>query len=81
MFFSGLAAMFAPQFVKVVLESYGFIGLMLITTGISLQGFFAVALMQPVEWHMKKIPIQQVENGKYRSIKTSYIIERNFEFC
>ncbi|KAL0850905.1 hypothetical protein ABMA28_006814 [Loxostege sticticalis] len=51
-------AMFAPQLVKYAQSEYGFKGTILMVSAVSLQSLIAVALMQPVTWHMKKVEKQ-----------------------
>lgn len=52
-----------PLFVRWSLEEYGFRGTLMLIAGITLNNIFAVLLMQPVEWHMKRVEVI-VSTGK-----------------
>lgn len=55
------------------MEIYGFRGTLLLVSGISLQSIVGTALMQPVEWHMKKVEVpEDKENGILVELLTSY---------
>ncbi|XP_075978656.1 monocarboxylate transporter 6-like [Anticarsia gemmatalis] len=53
----GLITMLVPMCLKWSLQEYGYRGTLLIVSGITLNNFFGVALIQPVENHMKKVEI------------------------
>ncbi|CAH0695452.1 unnamed protein product [Spodoptera exigua] len=65
---TGVIAMIAPIFVKWSLENYGSKGTLLLIGGISLNIFVAVLLMQPVQWHMKKVPIEATEKTELNNL-------------
>lgn len=52
---------FVPTIVSWSLNTYGYRGTLLFIAGISLQNLIASALMQPVEWHMKRIETEEKE--------------------
>ncbi|KAH8300627.1 hypothetical protein KR044_012275 [Drosophila immigrans] len=59
----GLGAMVYPIAMQKLLEWYGFRGCLLILTGINAHAVLGMLLMQPVEWHMKRVPIDEEERG------------------
>ncbi|KAF9413590.1 hypothetical protein HW555_008235 [Spodoptera exigua] len=65
---TGVNAMIAPIFVKWSLENYGSKGTLLLIGGISLHNFVAVMLMQPVRWHMKKVPLEITEKTELKNL-------------
>ncbi|XP_022821636.1 monocarboxylate transporter 6-like isoform X1 [Spodoptera litura] len=65
---TGVNAMVAPIFVKWSLETFGSKGTLLLIGGISLNNFVAVMLMQPVQWHMKKVPIEVNEKTELKNL-------------
>ncbi|XP_052759013.1 monocarboxylate transporter 9-like isoform X2 [Galleria mellonella] len=50
----GVNCMLLPKLVAMISNEYGSRGCILIISGISTHLFVAVALMQPIKWHMKK---------------------------
>lgn len=56
-----------PVLTKFLLEMYGFRGTVAIFSAVSLHAFVAMGVLQPVKWHMKKIPILggELESCKY----------------
>ncbi|KAJ8735789.1 hypothetical protein PYW07_007409 [Mythimna separata] len=54
---TGVIAMVAPIFVKWSIEQYGSKGTLLLIGGLTLHNFVAVLLMQPVQWHMRKVEV------------------------
>lgn len=52
---------------------YGHRGAIIMTCGLSMQGFVAVALIQPVERHMKKEPKKAVTDGKISNSHVMYL--------
>ncbi|KAF9789929.1 hypothetical protein SFRURICE_003338 [Spodoptera frugiperda] len=65
---TGLNAMVAPIFVKWSQETFGSKGSLLLIGGLSLNNFVAVMLMQPVQWHMKKVPIEVNEKTELKNL-------------
>lgn len=43
------------------MDHYGYRGTVAILSAISLHGLLAMITLQPVEWHMRKVPISSVE--------------------
>ncbi|KAG6460009.1 hypothetical protein O3G_MSEX011722 [Manduca sexta] len=54
---TAICAMIAPMFVKWSLDTYGYRGTLLFIAGLSIHNIIAAVLMQPVEWHMKRVEI------------------------
>nr|XP_034839206.1 monocarboxylate transporter 1-like [Maniola hyperantus] len=52
-------AFVTPQFVKWTTEMYGNRGTFLLISAISMHSFFAMAVMQPVSWHMKRVEVPE----------------------
>ncbi|XP_052738982.1 monocarboxylate transporter 13 [Bicyclus anynana] len=52
-----------PGLVKWAIEVYGFRGCILLITGVCMHTIFAMMLMQPVEWHMKKVEVFEYPEG------------------
>lgn len=50
---TALGMLILPQLVRILLESYGFRGAVLILSGLALHAAFGSALLQPVKWHLK----------------------------
>ncbi|XP_064071999.1 uncharacterized protein LOC113393783 [Vanessa tameamea] len=67
----GVIALFSPQFVKWTLETFGFRGTLLIISAVSLQNIVGMALMQPVEWHMKKVKVSEDNENETKSLLAS----------
>lgn len=54
------------MFFKWSLDEYGFRGTLILVVCVAMQNFVAAALMQPVEWHMKKVPLDDDDDeGKW----------------
>lgn len=62
-----VAAILAPWAVNWSAEIYGFRGTLILISAVSLQSFVACALMQPVEWHLKKV---YVTPGTFSFVET-----------
>ncbi|CAH0766859.1 unnamed protein product [Diatraea saccharalis] len=52
---TGVGQTLMPHLVRYLLETYGFTGACLILSSLSLHGIAGTLLIQPVEWHMKKV--------------------------
>ncbi|XP_026463104.1 monocarboxylate transporter 13-like isoform X1 [Ctenocephalides felis] len=59
---SALGPIFFPYFITGLMSHYGAFGCILILGAISTHTIMAALLLQPVEWHMKKIPTTNVAN-------------------
>ncbi|KAL7744096.1 hypothetical protein ACLKA6_009082 [Drosophila palustris] len=57
----GVGSMVYPIAMQKLMEWYGFRGCLLILTGINAHAVLGMLLMQPVEWHMKKVPLEEEE--------------------
>lgn len=61
------------MFFKWSLNEFGFRGTVLLVSGLMMQNFIAAALLQPVEWHMKKEPIKDREEGNYTLLRARQV--------
>nr|XP_021187334.2 monocarboxylate transporter 2 [Helicoverpa armigera]XP_049692275.1 monocarboxylate transporter 2 [Helicoverpa armigera] len=52
---TGVGQTLMPHLVRYLLEHYGFRGACLLLSSLSLHGIAGTMLIQPVEWHMKKV--------------------------
>lgn len=43
-----------PQLVRILLESFGFSGAILVISGLALHAAFGSTLLQPIKWHLKE---------------------------
>ncbi|KAH8275744.1 hypothetical protein KR026_004448, partial [Drosophila bipectinata] len=57
----GLGSMLYPIVMQKLMQMYGFRGCLLILTGINAHAIFGMLVMHPVEWHMRKVPIEEDE--------------------
>lgn len=57
----GLGSMLYPIVMQKLLERYGFRGCLLILASINAHAVLGMQLMQPVEWHMRRVPIDHEE--------------------
>lgn len=53
--FIGIGFVACPYLIKYFNDHYGLIGTLIILCGLSFHTFFAMAVMQPAEWHLKPI--------------------------
>lgn len=81
---TALGMLILPQLVRILLETYGFRGAVLILSGLALHAAFGSTLLQPVKWHLKeeKIdvemqpytpymePLKEDENDELPEMKT-----------
>lgn len=68
----GLGSMLYPICMQKLLEWYGFRGCLLILASINAHAVLGMQLMQPVEWHMKRVPIeveQQQTEEEHQSVE------------
>ncbi|CAH4031043.1 unnamed protein product [Pieris brassicae] len=82
---TGIGQTLMPHVVRYLLESYGFRGACLLLSAMSLHGICGTLLIQPVEWHMKKIEEEVVVDEKVHLLeesknKTNYI-QRDALLC
>uniref|UniRef100_A0A2H1VVR9 SFRICE_004034 n=1 Tax=Spodoptera frugiperda TaxID=7108 RepID=A0A2H1VVR9_SPOFR len=71
-----IISMIAPLFVKWSLEKYGFRDTILLMSALIMHNFIAVALMQPVQWHLKRVEVSDKNNEKLLQDK-----KQKEEFC
>lgn len=81
---TALGMLILPQLVRILLESYGFRGAVLILSALALHAAFGSALLQPVKWHLKEEkvdvemqpytpymePLKEDENDELPEMKT-----------
>lgn len=82
---TAIGMLILPQLVRILLESYGFRGAVLILSGLALHAALGSTLLQPVKWHLKdeKIdvemqpytppymdPLKEDENDELPEMKT-----------
>ncbi|XP_036337001.1 monocarboxylate transporter 13 [Rhagoletis pomonella] len=65
----GLGTMFYPVVMQKLMDLYGFRGCLLVLAAINAHAILGMLLMQPVEWHMRKVII--CEEQQLTVIKTS----------
>ncbi|XP_072937703.1 monocarboxylate transporter 12-like [Epargyreus clarus] len=65
---TGIVTLFSSQFVKWFTEEYGYRGNLILISAIYMHVFVAIALMQPVEWHMKKIEVSEDKETEMKSL-------------
>uniref|UniRef100_A0A1Q3FJ07 Putative monocarboxylate transporter n=1 Tax=Culex tarsalis TaxID=7177 RepID=A0A1Q3FJ07_CULTA len=57
----GVGTMFYPIFIQKTMEAYGFRGCMAVLAAVNSHTLVAMLVMQPVEWHMRKVPVEPEE--------------------
>ncbi|XP_047505562.1 monocarboxylate transporter 12-B-like isoform X2 [Pieris napi] len=68
---TGIGQTLMPHVVRYLLDSYGFRGACLLLSAMSLHGICGTLLIQPVEWHMKKIEEEVVVDEKVNLLEES----------
>ncbi|XP_047985636.1 monocarboxylate transporter 13-like [Leguminivora glycinivorella] len=56
------SAMAAPMIVSWTMSDYGYHCTLIVISSVGMQSFVAAMLLQPVEWHMKKVEITESEH-------------------
>lgn len=51
---TALGMLVMPQLIRILLETFGFTGAILVLSGLALHAAFGSTLLQPVKWHMKE---------------------------
>lgn len=51
---TALGMLVMPQLIRILLESFGFSGAILVLSAVALHAAFGSTLLQPVKWHMKE---------------------------
>lgn len=59
----GVGSMFYPVLMQKLLETYGFRGCLMVLAGINSHAVLGMLLMQPVEWHMRKVTVKDEDNA------------------
>ncbi|XP_017050334.1 monocarboxylate transporter 9 [Drosophila ficusphila] len=57
----GLGSMLYPIVMQKLLQWYGFRGCLLMLTGLNAHAVLGMLVMHPVEWHMRRVPIEAEE--------------------
>ncbi|XP_017871441.1 PREDICTED: monocarboxylate transporter 9 isoform X1 [Drosophila arizonae] len=55
----GLGSMVYPILMQMLMQTYGFRGCLLVLTGINAHAVLGMLLMHPVEWHMRRVPVEE----------------------
>ncbi|XP_045493980.1 monocarboxylate transporter 12-B-like [Colias croceus] len=61
---TGIGQTVMPHVVRYLLDNYGFLGACLLLSALSLHGIAGTLLIQPVEWHMKRVEEEVVIDEK-----------------
>ncbi|XP_061708705.1 monocarboxylate transporter 9 [Cydia pomonella] len=69
---TGVGQTVMPHLVRYLLENYGFQGACLLLSGLSLNGIGGTLLIQPVEWHMKKIEEDVILDEKLHLLQAQH---------
>ncbi|CAH0724770.1 unnamed protein product, partial [Brenthis ino] len=78
---TGVGQTLMPHVVRYFLEHYGFKGACMLLASLSLHGICGTMLIQPVEWHMKKVEEKVIIiNEKIYLLKENNDIEKNKEY-
>lgn len=64
----GIGSMLMPIMIERVMEYYGFRGCLAILAALNGHALLGMMVMHPVEWHMKKKDIPDIEMCKYMYI-------------
>lgn len=57
----GLGSVIFPILIQKLMKHYGFRGCLTILAGINAHTILGMLVMQPVEWHMKRVPVREEE--------------------
>ncbi|XP_041975560.1 monocarboxylate transporter 9-like [Aricia agestis] len=68
---TGIGQTLMPHVVRYFLEEYGFKGACILLASLSLHGIGGTMLLQPVEWHMKKVEEEVVVEEKVHLLQDS----------
>uniref|UniRef100_Q6AWN8 RE57622p n=1 Tax=Drosophila melanogaster TaxID=7227 RepID=Q6AWN8_DROME len=70
----GLGSMLYPIVMQKLMSWYGFRGCLLILTGLNAHAVFGMLVMHPVEWHMRRVPIQPEEQEELKELSPTVVI-------
>ncbi|XP_017011249.2 monocarboxylate transporter 7 [Drosophila takahashii] len=70
----GLGAMLYPICMQKLMQWYGFRGCLLILTGLNAHAVLGMLVMHPVEWHMRRVPINAVEEEELKELKPPVVV-------
>lgn len=65
----GLGSMVYPILMQKLLQWYGFRGCLLVLTAINANAVLGMLLMHPVEWHMRRVPVEAVEEAEAEQLQ------------
>ncbi|XP_028156210.1 monocarboxylate transporter 9-like [Ostrinia furnacalis] len=77
---TGVGQTVMPHLVRYLLEGYGFKGACLLLSSLSLHGIAGTLLIQPVEWHMKKVEVEVEVDEKLQLLENKHkdiVIRKN----
>ncbi|XP_038208323.1 monocarboxylate transporter 12-B-like isoform X2 [Zerene cesonia] len=69
---TGIGQTIMPHVVRYLLDHYGFRGACLLLSSLSLHGICGTLLIQPVEWHMKKVEEEVVIDEKISLLENNH---------
>ncbi|CAG4965201.1 unnamed protein product [Colias eurytheme] len=69
---TGIGQTIMPHVVRYLLDHYGFRGACLLLSSLSLHGICGTLLIQPVEWHMKKVEEEVVVDEKISLLENNH---------
>ncbi|KAL0851274.1 hypothetical protein ABMA28_007109 [Loxostege sticticalis] len=69
---TGVGQTVMPHLVRYLLEGYGFQGACLLLSSLSLHGIAGTLLIQPVEWHMKKVEVEVEVDEKLQLLENKH---------
>lgn len=75
---SGFRPILVPQLLRFLVKEYTPQQVTLIYAGICTNVFVATVPLQPVEWHLKKVPIQEEQNGLLGIVSSSLCYKTDF---
>ncbi|XP_033171831.1 monocarboxylate transporter 7 [Drosophila mauritiana] len=70
----GLGSMLYPIVMQKLMSWYGFRGCLLILTGLNAHAVFGMLVMHPVEWHMRRVPIQPEEQEELKELSPTVVV-------
>uniref|UniRef100_A0A182MSX0 Major facilitator superfamily (MFS) profile domain-containing protein n=1 Tax=Anopheles culicifacies TaxID=139723 RepID=A0A182MSX0_9DIPT len=71
----GLGTMFYPIFIQRSMDAFGFRGCMAVLAAINSHTLLAMLVMHPVQWHMRRVPLDATSTVEYGPVPTATITE------
>ncbi|KAH8354772.1 hypothetical protein KR084_007332, partial [Drosophila pseudotakahashii] len=72
----GLGAMLYPIVMQKLMQWYGFRGCLLILTGLNAHAVLGMLVMHPVEWHMRRVPINAEQAEELKELRPTTVVVR-----